>query len=115
MLSSLKNNFKVPDLRNKVVFTLLIIGLYQLGANLIVPFVSIKEINLLESVGFFLEPLSDGSLPAYNIQRELFAALARLPVNKDSLIASGRKQLAKETVDWTTPVAAVARFLGVEA
>jgi PadR family transcriptional regulator, regulatory protein PadR len=32
-----------------------------------------------------------------------------------SLIASGRKQLAKETVDWTTPVAAVARFLGVEA
>jgi transcription factor SPN1 len=52
------------------------------------------EINLLESVGFFLEPLSDGSLPAYNIQRELFAALARLPVNKDSLIASGIGKVA---------------------
>ena len=49
MLSSLKNIFKVPDLRNKVVFTLLIIGLYQLGANLIVPFVSIHEIHLLET------------------------------------------------------------------
>ncbi len=48
MLSSLKNIFKVPDLRNKVVFTLLIIGLYQLGANLIVPFVSIQQIQLLE-------------------------------------------------------------------
>ncbi len=49
MLSSLKNIFKVPDLRNKVVFTLLIIALYQLGANLIVPFVSISEIQQLEA------------------------------------------------------------------
>jgi len=49
MLSSLKNIFKVPDLRNKVLFTLLVIGLYQLGANIIVPFVSIKEVQTLES------------------------------------------------------------------
>lgn len=47
------------------------------------------ENNLLESVRFFLEPLSDGSMPAYNIQRELFAALARLPIDKESLISSG--------------------------
>ena len=46
------------------------------------------ETNLLESVRFFLEPLSDGSLPAYNIQRELFAALARLPIDKECLFAS---------------------------
>jgi len=49
VLSSLKNIFKVPDLRNKVVFTLVVIGLYQLGANLIVPFVSITEIQALEA------------------------------------------------------------------
>ncbi|KAL8688091.1 MAG: hypothetical protein Q9218_005908 [Villophora microphyllina] len=47
------------------------------------------ENNLLESVRFFLEPLSDGSLPAYNIQRELFAALAKLPIDKEALISSG--------------------------
>ena len=47
------------------------------------------ENNLLESVRFFLEPLSDGSLPAYNIQRELFASLGRLPIDKESLISSG--------------------------
>ena len=47
------------------------------------------ENNLLESVRFFLEPLSDGSLPAYNIQRELFASLAKLPIDKESLISSG--------------------------
>ena len=49
MLSSLKNIFKVPDLRNKVVFTLLVIGLYQLGANIIVPFISITQVQALEA------------------------------------------------------------------
>jgi transcription factor SPN1 len=48
------------------------------------------DINLLEAVRFFLEPLNDGSLPAYNIQKEMFAALGKLPViNKDPLVASG--------------------------
>ena len=47
------------------------------------------ENNLLESVRFFLEPLNDGSLPAYNIQRELFAALSKLPIGKEALISSG--------------------------
>lgn len=47
------------------------------------------EINLLEAVKFFLEPLDDGSLPAYNIQRDLMNALARLPINKEALVASG--------------------------
>ncbi|HZU78970.1 MAG TPA: preprotein translocase subunit SecY, partial [Acidimicrobiales bacterium] len=49
MLSSLKNIFKVPDLRNKVVFTLFVIGLYQLGANVICPYISIKQVQALET------------------------------------------------------------------
>lgn len=47
------------------------------------------EINLLEAVKFFLEPLDDGSLPAYNIQRDLLTALGKLPINKETLVASG--------------------------
>lgn len=47
------------------------------------------EINLLEAVKFFLEPLDDGSLPAYNIQRDLMTSLTKLPINKEALIASG--------------------------
>ncbi|EAU39070.1 transcription factor iws-1 [Aspergillus terreus NIH2624] len=47
------------------------------------------EINLLEAVKFFLEPLDDGSLPAYNIQRDLMTSLSKLPINKEALIASG--------------------------
>ncbi|KAF2128983.1 hypothetical protein P153DRAFT_423399 [Dothidotthia symphoricarpi CBS 119687] len=80
------------------------------------------EVNLLEAVRFFLEPLSDGSLPAYDIQKELFAALAKLPVNKDTLVASGigkvimfyikskrpeltiKRQAERLFTDWTRPI-----------
>lgn len=56
------------------------------------------DTNLLEAVRFFLEPLNDGSLPAYNIQRELFQALEKLPISKDSLVASG---IGKVTLFYT--------------
>jgi preprotein translocase subunit SecY len=49
LLSSLKNIFKVPDLRNKVIFTLAIIGLYQFGANIITPYISITQVQALEN------------------------------------------------------------------
>lgn len=80
------------------------------------------DTNLLEAVRFFLEPLMDGSLPAYNIQRELFQVLAKLPINKDALVASGIgkvtwfytkstkpephvKRLAEQLLrDWTRPI-----------
>lgn len=80
------------------------------------------ETNLLEAVRFFLEPLTDGSLPAYNIQRELFAALAKLPMNKETLISSGigkvilfyrkskrpepaiKRQATKLMEEWSRPI-----------
>ena len=37
MLSSMRNMFKVPDLRNKILFTLLMLALYRLGAHIPVP------------------------------------------------------------------------------
>jgi transcription factor SPN1 len=60
-----------------------------LNRNTYVQSILDPEMNLLEAVRFFLEPLTDGSLPAYNIQRELFAALAKLPITKETLISSG--------------------------
>jgi transcription factor SPN1 len=80
------------------------------------------DINLLESVKFFLEPLNDGSLPAYNIQRELFNSLSKLPITKDTLVASGigkvvlfytrssrvegniKRQAEKLVTDWMRPI-----------
>ncbi|GJC83023.1 transcription factor IWS1 [Colletotrichum liriopes] len=47
------------------------------------------DTNFLQHVKFFLEPLNDGSLPAYNIQRDIFSALIRLPIEKEALLSSG--------------------------
>ena len=47
------------------------------------------ETNFLQSVKFFLEPLNDGSLPSYAIQRDIFTCLTQLPIEKDALLSSG--------------------------
>ncbi|KAI5300218.1 hypothetical protein KEM56_002632 [Ascosphaera pollenicola] len=80
------------------------------------------EINLLEAVKFFLEPLDDASLPAYEIRSKLFGCLQKLPINKEALIASGigkvvlfytkskqtephlKRQAEKLMSDWTRTV-----------
>src|ERR1700678_27426 len=68
MLSRLANIFRVPDLRNKVIFTLAIIALYQIGANVPVPGVSWTHLQELESTAShsgvlgFLNLFSGGAL-----------------------------------------------------
>ena len=49
MLSSLRNIFKVPDLRNKVLFTILMIVLYRFGAHLPVPGINTAALKTLRS------------------------------------------------------------------
>lgn len=93
-----------------------------LNRNTYVQSILDPETNLLEAVRFFLEPLTDGSLPAYNIQRELLAALAKLPMNKETLISSGigkvilfyrkskrtepaiKRQATKLMEEWSRPI-----------
>jgi preprotein translocase subunit SecY len=47
MLSAFVNAFRVPDLRNKILFTLLIIGFYRLGSHVPVPGVDFTKIQEL--------------------------------------------------------------------
>ncbi len=47
MLKTLPNMFKVPDLRNKILFTLLIIGLYRLGSFIPAPGIDVDAVQLL--------------------------------------------------------------------
>ncbi|KAK5240536.1 Transcription factor iws1 [Exophiala xenobiotica] len=88
-----------------------------LNRNTLVQSILDPETNLLEAVRFFLEPLSDGSLPAYNIQ-----PLAKLPMNKETLISSGigkvmlfyrkskraepaiKRQATKLMEEWSRPI-----------
>jgi preprotein translocase subunit SecY len=87
MLSSLKNMFKVPDLRNKIVFTLIIIALYRLGSNVTVPgidFAAVQELQRTAARGGvlgFLNLFSGGALT----QMAVFA-LGIMPYITSSII-----------------------------
>ena len=56
MLQTFKNAWKVQDLRKKILFTLMIILLYRIGANLFVPYVDVDQAK------FAMETYSQGML-----------------------------------------------------
>jgi preprotein translocase subunit SecY len=68
MLTTLRHIFKVPDLRNKVLFTLLVVAIYQLGANIPVPGIDFSAVqgltNNTKGTGIlgFLNLFSGGAL-----------------------------------------------------
>src|ERR1700722_1546372 len=68
MLSTLRQIAKVTDLRNKVLFTLLVIAVYQLGANVPVPGVDYAKIQAISTASKgtgilgFLDLFSGGAL-----------------------------------------------------
>ncbi|GMM35761.1 Spn1 protein [Saccharomycopsis crataegensis] len=83
---------------------------------------SILDNNLLESVRVWLEPLPDGSLPAYEIQKVIFSSLLELPIKtihlresglgkvvlfyqKSKRVEPGLKRIADKLVgNWTRPI-----------
>ena len=48
MLTSLRNMFRVSDLRNKILFTLLIIALYRFGSHIPTPGIDFEAVQQLE-------------------------------------------------------------------
>ena len=70
MLKTLKNAWKISELKNKLLFTLLIIIVYRLGANIPVPFVDPSAFTLATgSIFQYIDLLAGGALS----QATLFA------------------------------------------
>jgi preprotein translocase subunit SecY len=73
VLASLRNMFKVPDLRNKILFTLLILALYRFGSHVPTPGVDFAAVQDLEKqaraggVLGFLSFFSGGALTRFAI------------------------------------------------
>jgi preprotein translocase subunit SecY len=73
VLSSLRNMFKVPDLRNKILFTLFILALYRLGSNVPAPGVDFDAVQQLEEqarqggVLGFLNLFTGGALTSFAV------------------------------------------------
>src|SRR5437660_1413082 len=79
--------FRIPDLRNKILFTLFIIGLYRLGSNVTVPGIDFNQVQKLQhqanqgGVLSFLNLFSGGALT----QMAVFA-LGIMPYITSSII-----------------------------
>ena len=70
MLKTLKNAWRIPELKSKLLFTLLIIVLYRLGANIPVPYVDPHAFDLsVGSIFQYMDLLAGGALS----QATLFA------------------------------------------
>ena len=73
MLSNLKNIFKVPDLRNKILFTFAIVALYRIGVAIRVPGVDplaidqLKEAAKTQGALGFLNLFSGGAFESFSI------------------------------------------------
>ena len=74
MLSSLRNMFRVPDLRNKILFTLLMLALYRLGALIPAPGIDLDAVEELKrqaetggGVVGFLQLFSGGALTQFAV------------------------------------------------
>jgi len=72
-LASMKNMVKVPDLRNKILFTLLMIMIYRLGSWVPLPGIDFKQLQSLESASShggvlgFLNLFSGGALTRFAV------------------------------------------------
>ncbi len=87
MLSSLKNMFRVPDLRNKILFTLLMLAIYRLGSHVPVPGIDLSAVKTLQDeaknggVLSFLQLFSGGALTQFAV-----FALGIMPYITSSII-----------------------------
>ena len=87
MLSNLKNIFKVPDLRNKILFTVMMVVLYRIGAHVRVPGIDDQAVRQLResarqqgALGF-LNLFSGGAFSSFAI-----FALGIMPYITSSII-----------------------------
>jgi preprotein translocase subunit SecY len=69
VLRAFLNAFKVPDLRNKILFTLFIIGVYRFGSHVPVPVVDVTQLNQAAQGGFlaFINLFSGGGLTRFSV------------------------------------------------
>src|SRR4029079_927282 len=73
MLSSFRNIFKIPELRNKVLFTLLMLALYRFGSHVPVPGIDLGALSDLQKraeqggVLSFLQVFSGGGLTQFAV------------------------------------------------
>lgn len=120
MFQTLKNAWKTPELKTKLLFTLLIVVLYRLGANIPVPWVSNDSLKFFEAQagGTILQQLSLLSGDAFG--RATLFALGVSPYITASIVMQlltiaipKLESLAKEGESGRKKISAITRIVTV--
>ena len=86
MLETLKNIFAVPDLRNRVLFTLALLGVYRVGSHITTPGVNVEALQILaEQTANTMFGLAD-MFSGQNLSRVTIFALGIMPYISASII-----------------------------
>ncbi len=73
MFANLKNLYKVPELRNKLLFTVMVIVIYRIGSQIPVPGIDITQLQTLKNnsqtggVLQFMQLFSGGTITQFSV------------------------------------------------
>lgn len=120
MLSTLRKAWEIPQLRKKMIFTLLMLLIYRLGSHIVVPFMDGNVIKNLfnsgdQSVFVFLDLMSGGNFRNFTI----FAAniypyvTASIVLQLLTIAIPSLENLAKEGETGRKKIALYTRYLSI--
>ena len=120
MFKVIANAWRIPELRKKILFTLLIIFLFRVGAAIPVPFLDIGEAGILTdaSTGTFMEYLSMMTGDAFNYGT--IFAMSITPYINSSIIMQlltvaipALERLSKEGEEGRKKIASITRYVTI--
>ena len=118
MFKVIANAWRIPELRKKILFTLLVILLFRVGAAIPVPFLDIGEAGILtqESAGTFMEYLTMMTGDAFNYGT--IFAMSITPYINSSIIMQlltvaipALERLSKEGEEGRKKIASITRYV----
>ena len=130
MLSTLKNAWRIPDIRKKITFTLLMLLIFRLGSAIPVPFMDkevIKQVFEKSSGGVlqFLDLMAGGSFSNFTIfalniypyvTSSIIIQLLTIAIPRLEEIAKEGEEGRKKLAQWTrygTVILAVVQAIGI--
>ncbi|MBQ6702071.1 MAG: preprotein translocase subunit SecY [Clostridia bacterium] len=119
MLQTIKNGWKIPELRKKILFTLLIVVLYRVGASIPVPYVNATRMgDIINSTGSFFQYVNLLSGDAFS-QATLFALsvspyiTAQIVMQLLSIAIPALERLSKDGEEGKKKINQISRYVTI--
>lgn len=120
MLQTFKNAWKIPELKKRMMFTLLMLFLYRLGSQIPVPFIDKQAVATLMSQGSnsilgFLDLMAGGNITNFSIfLANIYPYItASIVLQLLTVAIPSLEALSKEGETGRKKIAAYTRYLGI--